>query len=393
MSHTRIDRAFLTVGAALVAVGVVLVLLGMPQAGPAGLAQSYFFGFVCVATLTFGFFGLSLLHHAAKGHWGYPVLRLLEAGGGWRALLLVLVLWVPVATVFRQALYPWSNPDVVKLDPIIQHKAAYLNDARWAVFSVLALGAFMFWAYRNAMWQRNEDESGEKKWRDLRTNWSAPGLVLFVIFVNFLYTDWVMSQDPHWYSTIYGVWFLVGGVLGALGLTSLVIGTQAKKAPYAEVVRPWLTKDLGNLMLAFTMLWAYFSFSQYLIIWSGHLPEYTPYWIRRSNGGWHLLGNSLLVAQFFVPFLLLLIPKVKRVPGLLAAVGGWVLLMRFFDLQYTVAPTFRPQMVFQFLDAGFLLALVGAWCAVFGFTLSTSPLLVWRPEQRGVSLEVATDHA
>lgn len=374
--------------------GVAAIFLGLPQAGGDAklVAQSYVYAFAALATVTFGFFGLSLLHHAAKGHWGYPTMRLLEAGGGWRSILLVAAAFVPVAFVWTKQLYPWANPEVVAADPVLQHKLPYLNLTRWTVFGFLALGAFAFWAYRNSMWLRNQEKDGDPKWRDLRTNWSAPGLVMFVVFANFLYTDWVMSQDPHWLSTIYGIWFIVGGVLAALAIVAIVIGTQAKKAPYDSVVEPWLTKDIGNLMLAFTMLWAYFSFSQYLIIWSGHLPEYTPFWISRSNGGWHYVGNLLMVAQFFVPFLLLLIPKVKRVPGILAAVGVWILLFRFLDFQFIVVPTFRPQLQFVPMDLGFLLALGGAWCLNFGHTLSQSPLLLDR-EQIARPTEAIAEHA
>jgi hypothetical protein len=391
---SRIDRSFLTLGAVLLAVSVALIGVGMAQAGgsPKLAAQSYVYAFAALATVTFGFFGLSLLHHTAKGHWGYPTMRLLEAGGGWRAILLVAVAWLPIAFLWTRQLYPWTDPAVVAADPHLQHKAPYLNLGRWTVFGFVALAAFAFWAYRNSLWLRNQEKDGDPKWRDLRTNWSAPGLVMFVVFANFLFTDWVMSQDPKWSSTIYGVWFIVGGVLAALGIVAVVLGTQAKKSPYDTVVAPWLTRDVGNLMLAFTMLWAYFSFSQYLIIWSGNLPEYTPYWIRRSNGGWHTVGNTLMVAQFFVPFLLLLIPKVKRVPILLAAVGAWVVAWRMVDFQYIVAPTFRPEFAFVPLDLGFLLALFGVWCLNFGHTLSQSPLLLDR-EAIAKPMEVAPEHA
>lgn len=390
---SRIDRIMMIAGALAVAVGFVLSFIGLPMAGGAkGIAQSYFFAFASIATLTLGFFGLSLLHHTTRARWGFPVLRIIEAGGGWRQIILVVLAWIPVAFVWRKVLYPWSDPEVVAHDPIIQYKAVYLNDARWIGFSVFAFAFLIFMSYRNSMWQQRENETGDKKWRDLRTNWSAPGMLAFFLIGNFLYTDWVMSQDAHWSSTMYGILFIVGGMLGALALTSLIVGSQAKRAPFDRVVQPWLTKDLGNLLLAGTMIWAYFSFSQYLIIWSGHLPEYIPYWLRRSNNGWHWLGNMLLVTQFFIPFLLLLIPKVKRVPTLLAMVAGWILAMRFFDFQYTVVPTYREQMVFQPLDLGLLLLLLGVWAINFGNTLSRSALIVDRIPQ-GTSQEPVIEHA
>lgn len=390
---TRINKVMMLVGVIAVVLGFVLSLVGLPMAGGAkGIAQSYFFAFASVATLTMGFFGLTLLHHTTRARWGFPVLRLLEAGGGWRQVVLVALAWIPVAFLWRQVLYPWADPEVVKHDPVIQAKVAYLNDARWIGFSILAFAFLLFMSYRNSMFQAKEEATGDKKWRDLRTNWSAPGMAVFFLVGNFLYTDWVMSQDPHWSSTMYGILFIAGGMLTALSLTCLIVGTQAKKAPFDRVVEPWLTKDLGNLMLAGTMIWAYFSFSQYLIIWSGHLPEYIPYWLRRSNNGWHWLGNSLIVTQFFIPFLLLLIPKVKRVPILLASVAGWIFVMRFFDFQYTVVPTYRAQMVFQPLDLGLLLLLLGVWALNFGNTLSRSALIVERiPEARGQ--EPVIEHA
>lgn len=390
---SRIDRVMMIAGAIAVCAGFVLSLIGIPMAGGAkGLAQSYFFAFASVATLTIGFFGLTLLHHTTRARWGFPVLRIVEAGGGWRQILFVALAWIPVAFVWREALYPWSNPEVVASDPILQAKTPYLNDARWIGFSLFAF-AFMAWmSYRNSLWQRKEDETGDKRWRDLRTNWSSPGLVAFFLIGNFLYTDWVMSQDPHWSSTMYGILFVVGGMLAALALTTLVFCSQTNKAPFARVTEPWLTNDLGNMLLTGTMIWAYFAFSQYLIIWSGHLPEYIPYWLRRSNNGWHWLGNTLIVTQFFIPFLLLLIPKVKRVPALLGTVAGWILLMRFLDFQYIVVPTYREQMAFQPLDLGLLLLLLGLWAINFGNSLGQSALIVDRLPKGHVQ-EPVTDHA
>ncbi len=387
---SRVDRGFMTGGALLLIIGLVASAVGLMGTKDmmASLAQSYMFAWVFWACMTLGCFGLSLLFHVTRGRWGTPVLRIFEAGGGPMALGLMFLALIPAVTVFKDTLYGgWLHPAAT--DQVLLNKAAYLNYpffmGRLAVYAIVLIG----FAAVLKNWTRMEEKTGDKKWSDKRNNWAAPGIVAFIIVLNFMMTDLVMSLDPHWYSTMYGVWFAVGSALGALGLATAIVCSQSEKAPYKGVVDGQMTKDFGNLLLMLTMLWAYFGFSQFLIIWSGNLPEFISYYVNRSRGSYNLVGMIMIIGQFFIPFLLLLSPRTKRMVKFLAFVGGWIFIMRIFDMYYTMMPFFRESAMPQIADFGLLAALGGLWMLQFGFQFKTaSPITPAHPY-----MKEALDHA
>lgn len=391
-SMTRINASFKTVGFVMLVLGAVAAGVGFAMGGvdPKALQHGYMFGWVYWACLTFGCLGLCLLHHACRGNWGFPVLKIFQAGGSAVNLAVFGLLFLPIALIWRQDFFPWSIPEVVAKDPVLQAKAPYLNDGFWLARTVLYFAVFVFLAWRYKTWTDMEEKTGDERWWKKRQYWGGVSLVVFVVCSNFMWTDWLMSQYPHWYSTIYGVWFVVGSSLLAFALASVILGTQHNKKPYSDVMAPWLTKDMGNWMLTFTMLWAYFSLSQYLIIWSGNLTEFTEFFIQRSTHGWQIIGTGLIPAHFFIPFLLLLSPRMKREPKRLAFVGFYLLAVRAVDVLYVVTPTWKVSLTqVNALDIGFFLLFGGIWCLLFGFQIAQSPLLTWRVPQ----LKEALDHA
>ncbi len=370
----RVDRAFMTGGAVLLVLGIVATAIGLmgKEHMMEELAHSYTFAWVFWATLTFGCFGMSLLFHVTRGRWGTPILRIFEAGGGPLALAITFITLIPIVTVFKDTLYGgWLHP--APGDEILANKAGYLNYpfflARLAVYAAVTIG----WAAAMKKWTRLEETTGDKKYSDKRNNWGAPGIVVHIIVMNFMMTDIVMSLDPHWYSTMYGVWFVIGNSLAAMGLATAIAAGNSKKAPYHAVVDDQMKKDFGNLMLMLTMLWAYFSFSQFLIIWSGNLPEFISYYVNRSRGAFNFVGFLMIIGQFLIPFLLLLSPRAKRTVQFLAFIGGWVFLMRVFDLYYNVMPFFRESAMPHVSDFGLLALMGGVWLLVFGSQFRTAP--------------------
>ncbi len=385
MEQTRFHTRFQAIGLLAFVVGAVLLFMKFGEQQV--FAQGYFYGWIFWGCMTFGCFALSLLHHMAKGSWGYPVMRLLEAGGGWKMLAVFALGFVPIATMFKGDLYPWTHAEEQQIR-VVAHKMDFLN--MFPVLTVVTFLVFIFFAYRNETWLKSEDETGDKKFLRWRTNWSSGFFPFFVLFVNFAMTMWVMSMRPEWYSTMYGIWFLVQMGLAAMSVVAIVVGTQAKTEPFARVVTPQLTKDIGNLMLTMTLLWAYFSFSQYLIIWSGNLPETISYWVERRQDGFENIGALLIAGGFFVPFLLLLSPRMKREPRNLAVIGVIILLVRFLDLHYNVYPMFSTHSVWPRLsDIGGLLFFGGVWCFLYSMFVTQAPLLVKNQPQ----LKEATDHA
>lgn len=357
-------------------VGIVALLggaIGFATAGRTQFFQSYFYAYMVWMCLTLGLFGLTLLHHTVRGSWGLPVLRFFEAGTA--TLPLMLLLFVPVIAGIAD-LYPWAKPEVVQADKYIQHKSGYLNVpfflARTAIY-------FAIWILLSRMLRAlslKQDETEDPSLARRRTNLSAPGLVLFVLTVSFAMIDWVMSLEPKWYSSIYGAWFIVGQGLSALAFSTTVLLLAARHKPFADVVNPKLTRDLGNLTFAFVILWAYTSISQYLIIWSANLPDEIVYYIKRNQGGWQYLSASLVVLQFFLPFLILLSSRVKRYANLLLRVMVFILVMRAVDLFWIIVPAFgRQALSVHWLDVTLLVGIGGLWLAWFAHQVCAAPLL------------------
>lgn len=213
---------------------------------------------------------------------------------------------------------------------------------------------------------------------------SGPSLVAFVLTATFASVDWIMSLEPEWYSTIYGAGMIVGSVLTALAFCIVLLARLSEYKPYSEVLTTRHAHHIGNMLFAFTVLWAYIAFSQYLIIWSGNLPEDNSWYLRRTGEGWVTVAAVLLVGHFFVPFFILLSRKSKRVIGRLQYVAGFILVMRLVDIYWLIAPAFDQER-FQphVLDIIAPLALGGVWMALFVRVLKKAPILPLRDPRFG----------
>lgn len=335
--------------------------------------HSYLFGYIVWITLTLGCFGLMLFHHAIRGRWSAPVLRLYEAGAS--TLIPMAVLFLPILFVALPALYPWANAEIVRGDPVLEHKAAYLNPTFFTIRTVIY---FAFWIGFTLYLTRSsllQDKTGDQRLMDKRASVSAFGIVLFVLSVTFAFTDWAMSLDPKWLSTVYGAWFVAAMGLAASSFVALLVTAQVNRKPYSDVVTPQLTRDIGNLMLTFTLLWAYLSLSQFLIIWAGNLPEEITYYKRRLSPGWNEMGSFLIAFQFLVPFIALLSGNTKRTPRLLMTVAIWILFMRVVDIFWVIVPAFRANFGIHPMD---IVAFVGIgiiWLGWFRWRVAQHPLL------------------
>jgi hypothetical protein len=225
-------------------------------------------------------------------------------------------------------------------------------------------------------WSFEQDRTKDPKLSRKLEVISGPGLVLLGLTITFASVDWVMSLEPHWFSTMYGLIFVVGDVLATLSFAICVISYLSDREPLAGFLKVSHYHDLGNLMLAFVMLWAYLSFSQYLIIWSGNLPEETPWYIHRTGHGWSAIAIVLILFHFALPFVLLLSRNTKRAAATLVKVAGFVLLMRLVDLFWQVAPAFyEEQLTIHWLDIAAPVAIGGIWLWFFARQLKDKPLL------------------
>jgi hypothetical protein len=367
---------------------LVLGIAGLAATG-AGFAvnaemvlRSYLLAFMLWGGVAIGCLGLLMLHHMVGGGWGVAIRRLLEAGT--RTFPLVFLLFLPIA-IGAHSLYEWTHADVVAKDPILQHKAVYLNTTGFYIRAAVYFAIWMFLSARlNALSKRQEAE-GYWPVRPSLQRVSAPGLILHALAVTFAGVDWVMSLEPHWFSTIYGAIFIVNQALSCFAIMIFVICFLSTKEPMKGVVKTQTYHDLGSLLFAFNMLWAYVSFSQLIIIWSANLPEEIAYYIKRLRGGWEYIGLAVFLFHFVVVFFLLLNRPVKRNPSLLGKVALWVLAMRVLDLVWVIMPAFSHGMENGVPSAHFELSalwisfaaavgLGGIWMYVFAMQLKKRSL-------------------
>jgi hypothetical protein len=358
-------------------VGVIALLAG--AAGAATNLDQFFLswliGFLFCLSLTLGCLALLMLQHLSGGQWGMVGRRIFEAGS--RQLPVMALFFVPLLFGLPR-LFLWARPEAVASNHILQMKAAYLNVP---FFIGRAVFYFAFWMLCMLLlnkWSAQQD-SGEavSKVDSVRfRKVSAPGLLFLVITVTFASVDWVMSLEPEWFSTIFGLLTIAGYGLTGLAFTIVVLAAIDREHPAGSLLAPRHFHDFGKLLLAFTMLWAYLSFSQFLIIWSGNLPEEIPWYIARIRGSWGAVAIALIVGHFFIPFTLLLSADLKKRSGTLQKVAAFILVMRLVDLIWYVAPSFRhvaPEtaegvhaiVALHWMDIAIPVGLAGVWVFLF----------------------------
>ena len=378
-----LQRRALAVGA----VGVVVSLVGA-LINPTQFLHSYLFAFLFWNGIALGCLSLLMIQHLTGGMWGLAIRRLLEAGA--RTLPVLVLLFVPVVVGLKW-IYPWagSEPTDAALREAIEHKHLYLNVP---FFLLRAAFYFLVWIALAAAlnrWSLESDAGMDLRRARLLRSVSAGGLLLMGFTITFMSIDWSMSLDPRWFSTIYGMLFMIGQALSALALCVVVITRMAAERPVAPVANPNTLHDLGKLLFAFVMVWAYISFSQFLIIWSGNLPEEIPWYLRRFHSGWRYVGLFLVLFHFGVPFLLLLSRGLKRRPRTLGTIALMILAARVVDLGWIVRPEFpRPGFALHWLDLALPVAIGGVWLWWFARELKTRPLLpLGEPEVRALLTE------
>lgn len=329
----------------IVLIGIMLAVAFNPSTDPAvqkDLLGSYLYGLVFWTAITMGMYVLTLFNHMVRSTWTLGVLRILEAGGGWIPLVFMVIGFVPIVAKLG-VIYPWVDlPSLAGTDPhaykLVQHKAAYLNSSFWTVRLVLyfAIWIFTSWAFRQSVLkqERTKDFALENR----RMSFAAPLFVLFAACMTFAFVDWIMSLEPTWYSTMYGLWFMISNALGAYALAVAIFNLNANKPPFSAIVTKNVLKDQGNMLFVLTLLWAYTSLSQYLILWNGNLPDTTTYYVRRESLGWNAVGMAGIVGQFFVPFFVLISPRTKKNSPNMRSIAGWIFAAHMIDFTFIVAP-------------------------------------------------------
>jgi hypothetical protein len=354
-------------------VALVAAILGA-FTSPDKFYQSYLFSYLLVLGLTLGSLGLLMLQHLTGGNWGIIIRRPLEAAT--QNIWLVLLMFVPVVLGMSSLYRAWMDPAHRKAEPLSALQERYLTYSGFLVRAVIyfAIWCALVWIFNK--WSRRQDVDQEN--RTLRRQFkllAGPGIILYVVAMTFASIDWVMSLSPHWASTIYGFIFVAGQAVSAMSLMIAVVVLLSGAEPFRSVLQKRHLHDLGKLLFAFNMLWAYFDFSQLLIIWSGNLPEEITFYRSRLNGGWGVIAVVVLVFSFAVPFLLLLSEDVKRNARVVSKIAMWMIFMRLVDLFWMTRPEFTTQAWPTWRDIVVPVALVGLWVGFFAMNLKRLPLL------------------
>ena len=320
---------------------------------------SWLFWFsICAGSLA-----VLMLQYVTGGEWGLMIRRPLGAAS--RSMWVLVLLFLPIVVGFRE-IFPWANPAWPDFHEIQELKGFYLNPK---FFFIRAIGYFIFfllWAWRirvlSLEFYRNRSPYTELS----RRKWAASGIVFVVLVMTFASIDWMMSTEPKWYSTMYGITFVVGCGLSAFAFVTFFLSRLAHTEAMAEVLRPQHLRDLGNLLLAFVMFYAYTSFSEYLLIWYANLHEEIPHYLKRQHGAWGVMAAMLILFHFFLPFFMLLLRPIKDRPKTIGAVTVIIIVMRYVAIYWLVAPSwYGDAFAYSWMDLTSLVGIGGIWLWAF----------------------------
>jgi hypothetical protein len=345
-------RQWLLVGGGLGAVLVLLSVVGLfvGDAESQKLAgASYLVSFAYWCGIAMASVILLMIFHATRAKWMVVLRRPVEVMGA--TLPLFLLLFVPLVLVLRHVYswvdpatsYPAGTPHLAETLALLEHKHPWLNSTGFVargffyILFISIVGGLLF------SWSKKQDTTGDVQLSQKQRNLGAGALPFVGLAMTFAAFDWLMSLNPLWFSTVFGVYFFAGSFVSALSVLALVTAHARGKDSLGTLVTVEHTHNIGKLMLAFTCFWTYIAFSQLLLIWIAGLPEETPFYITRFNSGWAPMGIFMIVGNFFVPFGAMLSRSLKRDPRKLGIVAFWILLVHLVDIFWLVMPTFSPE--------------------------------------------------
>ncbi len=408
LQHTEPNPRLLALQRKALIVGVIgiVVLLGgsLIGGGIDGFFQSYLYGFLFWNGLALGCLSALMLHHMVAGRWGFMIQRILEAGA--RNLLFTVILILPILLFGMKYLYPWmpnAVESVLGAEALHHgHQKAeglmipYLNISWYnqGFFIVRAAIYYVVWIFlmmRLTGLSQKLDQTGDQTIIGRFRGTSAPGLLVYVITMTFAACDWGMSLEPEWFSTIYGPLYIVGQGLGTLAFSVIILNKIADDKPHAPVIKTDYFHHLGSLMTGFVVLWTYIQFSQFLITYSGNLPEEIPWYLHRQGNFFAIISVLLMIFHFFLPLFILMQRRVKRARRGLLFMAKWILIARFTDVFWIIIPAFHHQgegygpLVFV-MNVAALAGIGGLWVYMFVRNIHKHALLPLNDDRMNESL-------
>jgi hypothetical protein len=372
-----------TIGQRSLIIGGVasLIALYIAFTNPAVFFRGYLVSYMAWLGVALGSMAIVMVRHMTGGGWGTVIRRIL--GASMRTMPLMILLFIPYAIFAVPKIYPWAMPLDSIANPAIRehlekHKFVQADYLNYKGFVIRAIVYFAIWFLLQYLLSKFSFEHNKPPFADTSNRFkmvSAPGIILYALTLSFAVIDWVMSLDPTWISTIYGLIFLAGELISALAFAIVIERILFNYEPMRTLLKPNYVHDHGNFMLAFTMVWAYFSFSQWLIMWAGNLPDEITWYFRRLHGGWEYVGLFLVIFHFFVPFFMLLSRRLKRDVTRLVWIASWMLVAHYVDLLWHIEPSFSQSFTITLADIVIPFAMGGIWIWFFCRNLSAVPLV------------------
>ena len=368
----KISQRSLVVGAVFAVIAVIFAFIH-----PDEFYRAYLLGFMCWLRVALGSMAILMIRHLTGGGWGTVIRRIL--GAAMRTLPLLFLLFIPVFFGIHK-LYIWAQPlgnieDKHLREHLEQITQTYLTVNGFIIRAVFYFAVWNVLSFLLSKWSKETDSPNAPDNSGRFKAVSGPGLILYGFTISFAAIDWIMSLDPSWISTIFGLIILIGEVLSAMCFAVVVERILFDYKPMSEMLKPDFVHDHGKWMLAFIMVWAYFNFSQWLIIWAGNLPAEITFYLRRLNGGWGYIGMILVLFHFVIPFAMLLSRPFKRNIRKLVWVAVLLLFMGWLDLLWIIEPTFSKTLAISVADIVVPIAIGGIWLWYFFRNLASLPLL------------------
>jgi hypothetical protein len=353
-------------------VGVLASIAGYAS-DQAQFFRSYLVAFTFATTIMLGGAFFVMIQYLTGSAWSVTVRRFME--NIMMGLPVGLLLFIPVAAGIHE-LYEWSHADVLANDALIRSKIAWLNPSSFILRGFIYFGLWSVWAI--AIWRQSTKQDSEKSVNQMNacSRWSAPGLLLVMATGTLASFDWIMSLDPKWYSTIFGVYCLAGGAVAFFGVLTLIALGMRRAGILSNSIHGEHYHDLGKWMFALTVFWAYIAFSQYLLIWYANIPEETIFFRHRLHGSWKGVSALLLFGRFILPFVFLIFRSNKRNLKFLGMAAGWIVFMHFVDMYWLIMPTWhREGIAVSWMDFATLLGVVGVLAYAFWARLRKKALV------------------
>lgn len=370
-------------------IGIAMFVIGMIGsfaigAGTKQLAFSWLVSFTYFISIALGGLFFVLIQYATRAGWSISVRRLAENAMGTLPLFILPFIFV---YIWRGSLFKWTDAAWVAQDHLMQSKLWWLTESRFLIRGVISFAVWTILAVLYLRWSTRQDQTGDEKLTRWANRLSGPAIILFSITVTFGALDWIMSLDPHWYSTIFGVYYFSGCFIAILSWM-IIVATLLRGSGYLkDVVTAEHFHDLGKLLFGFVVFWAYIGFSQYFLIWYGNIPEETAWYLHRTEGSWNTVAILLCVGHFALPFLFLMGKWAKRGQLFLLLGAIWMMVMHWVDLHWMIMPTLHHDgMSLHALDVLTFIGMGGLFFAGYGFLMRRSSLVPTKDPRLAESL-------